>query len=89
MGTLTDDLKKNLLHDTQKLLYGLAENVGPRLSSASDTVAALLRNSLDGVSAADFTKAQAHIETTLAEALDTLTEILQLAAALKRGELPR
>ena len=88
MGIISDALKKQMLKQMQEQLFNLAKSVGPDLTACSDHVAALLQNDLTGITDDDITKTQSRVETSLGEALNTLTEVLTLTASLKHGNLP-
>ena len=90
MGAISDALKKQMLAQAQEHLFNLAKEVGPRLNHTVGMVAGLLQNDWSDTTqaAANIPLIQSDVETEFVRALEQLTEILTLAAALKQGNLP-
>ena len=90
MGAISDALKKQMLAQAQEHLFNLAKEVGPRLKHTADQVAGLLQNDWSDATQVDVNipVLQGDVETEFVRALEQLTEILTLAAALKQGNLP-
>jgi hypothetical protein len=90
MGALTDALKAQLIQQTQERLFILAKEVAAEAGSAGGLVASLLQNdgNLQAIPDDEIGQVQTKVEEILGKSLDTLTEILTLAAGLRRGNLP-
>lgn len=88
MAGFADDLKKQLLIQTQQLLFNAAKGVGADMNKLGEEIATLFQNDLENVPLEDIEAAKARVEQVLSGALDTFSDVLRVGADLKQGKLP-
>ena len=88
MAGFADDLKKQLIDQTQLLLFTAAKNVGSDMNKLGEEIASLFQNGIENVQLEDIEAAKTRVEQVLSGALDTFSDVLRVGADLKQGKLP-